>query len=73
MAKHLRHGGSNIARTFQCKAWHHLSEGIPEAPSSTYAEEGTMLHDWMEKIVNTFDNEQDAIAFVEGEFKQSCG
>jgi hypothetical protein len=55
MAKHLKHGGSTIARTFQCKAWQRLSEDIPESPSSTYAEEGTMLHDWMEKIVNTFD------------------
>ena len=66
MAKHLKFGGSTIARTFQCPAWRHRSKDIPKNDTpSPYAAEGTMLHDWMETIVTAHDRPDEAVSQVE--------
>ena len=52
--KHLPYGGSTIARTLQCPAWLNLSSTLPESDaSSSYADEGTLLHNCMEAYVKT--------------------
>jgi len=43
--KHLKYGGSTAARTIQCAAWPNLAQSLPTPPTSSFAEEGTMLHD----------------------------
>ena len=65
MTKHLKFGGSTIARTIQCPAWQRLSEDLPKGISSPYAEEGTMLHEQMERIIKNHDNAADAIQQLE--------
>lgn len=52
MAKHERVGSSTAERTINCPGWLQLAETMPPAPTSTYAEEGTMLHTAMEMILN---------------------
>lgn len=48
--KHLKYGGSTMARTTACAAWVNLSKGIPRGPTSEAAELGTALHDAMEWV-----------------------
>jgi hypothetical protein len=53
MTIHLKHGGSNAARTLNCAAWHQLSDTVPltlDGGSNPAADEGTMLHNVMEEI-----------------------
>lgn len=48
---HLRFGGSTIARTIGCTAWPKLSDKMPKGidDGSSFAHEGTMLHNCMEE------------------------
>lgn len=53
MSKHFRYGGSTASRTIACPSW---IDAASQAPSkgdggSIYAQEGTLLHDYMEKIM----------------------
>ena len=52
--QHLPIGGSTAARTLECPAWVSRSVNAPKQPSSTYADEGSMLHLVME---NFYDND----------------
>lgn len=47
---HYKYGGSTAARTMACPRWVKLAEELPPLPSSTYADEGTLLHECMELI-----------------------
>ena len=48
---HNRIGGSTIARTIECPAWHHLSKDSPkQSGSNEFADTGTLLHDCMEEF-----------------------
>ena len=49
--RHEKFGGSTSERTIHCTGWVQQSEGIPRPPSSTFAEEGTALHNVMERIL----------------------
>ena len=51
--KHLKYGGSTIARTMACPGWASLAETIPQVRgrASDAAEEGTALHEAMEHLV----------------------
>lgn len=49
MAVHLSIGGSTAERTLACPAWVSRSKPIPRSPSSSYAVEGSMLHEVMEQ------------------------
>lgn len=55
MTKHLKYGGSTIARTMACPAWHRLAEDIPHGPVSDAAKRGTALHTVLEKTLYDFD------------------
>ena len=48
--KHLRFGGSTMARTMGCPAWRLKADKLPQQGSSSFADEGTMLHDCMEMM-----------------------
>ncbi len=48
---HSRFSPSQLHRIITCPASVKLCENIPEAPSSPYAEEGTLLHGYMEQII----------------------
>lgn len=51
MTIHLTYGGSTIARTLSCPAWVSLSKEVPKAVgASTFADEGTLLHNAMESL-----------------------
>lgn len=54
MTKHLRYGGSTAKRTIHCPVWHSLADELPSSinggGSNPAAEEGTMLHNCMERI-----------------------
>jgi hypothetical protein len=52
--KHLPIGGSTAKRTLECPAWVSRSANAPEQASSTFADEGSMLHLVME---NYYDND----------------
>ena len=52
--KHLPIGGSTAARTLECPAWVSRSANAPEQASSSFADEGSMLHLVME---NFYDND----------------
>lgn len=54
--KHLTYGGSTMARTLGCPAWVKLSALMPPQQSTSFADEGTMLHNCMEKV---YDNNID--------------
>ena len=63
--KHLKYGGSTIARTLECSGWAKLADSIPrveEGWGSDAAELGTALHEAMEFLV---ENNEDAIE-IEG-------
>jgi hypothetical protein len=47
--KHLPIGGSTAARTLACPAWLARAKKVPKPKSSTYADEGNLLHDAMEE------------------------
>ena len=50
--KHLKYGGSTMARTIACPGWIGLSTTLPKSDSSSEAAEmGTCLHDAMEWIM----------------------
>ncbi len=52
--KHLKFGGSTMGRTLQCPAWHYEASKMPERNgSSSFADQGTLLHDCMEEYVKT--------------------
>ena len=46
--KHLPFGGSTAKRTIKCPPWRAAAETLPKPPSSSYADEGNLLHDCME-------------------------
>ena len=48
-------GGSTAKRVLACPGSVVLCQKMPPSPSSKYAEEGTMLHDIVEKLVNSDD------------------
>lgn len=48
--KHLPYGGSTMERTLNCQAWRQKADALPPQGSSSFADEGTMLHDCMELI-----------------------
>ena len=49
--KHLPVGGSTAERTINCPAWlKRFKELNPTNKSNDYADEGTLLHDVMEKL-----------------------
>ena len=48
--KHLPFGGSTADRTLNCPAWRQKADKLPPQGSSSFADEGTMLHDCMELI-----------------------
>ena len=55
-SEHAKHGlgGSSAARTIACPGWRQLADELPEEyrnRTSVYAEEGTRLHEEMEKII----------------------
>jgi hypothetical protein len=66
--KHYKYGGSTAGRTVACPSWATLAENMPAGPSSTYAEEGTALHQCMEMLLL---GQLDAPADVLG--KDICG
>jgi CRISPR/Cas system-associated exonuclease Cas4 (RecB family) len=45
-------GGSTAARLLACPASHKLSKDMPPQPTNIYAEEGTALHEIMEKYLD---------------------
>ena len=47
--KHLPYGGSTIRRTLNCPAWRKLADTMPPSPSSSFADEGTLLHNCAEE------------------------
>ena len=49
--KHAHFGASNAERWLNCPGSFSLCEGIPEPPSSRYAEEGTKAHDMAERLL----------------------
>jgi len=50
--KHYRNGGSTAARKLACPGWRKLADAMPESnTSSSFAEEGTILHYCMENIL----------------------
>lgn len=49
-SKHLPYGGSTMERTLNCQAWRQKADKLPPQGSSSFADEGTMLHDCMELI-----------------------
>ena len=51
MTKHYKYGGSTASRTIHCPSWVDAAKVAPEQRSSSYAEEGTLLHGYMEKIL----------------------
>lgn len=56
MAVHLKFGGSTAARTMGCPAWQRLAADVPltlDGGSNPAADEGTMLHNCMEEIVDS--------------------
>lgn len=57
--KHLRIGGSTIARTLQCPAWVKRSENVPAGQSNVAADIGSLLHKTMEII------EKDDVTFLD--------
>jgi len=63
--KHYKYGGSTAARTLACPNWIINSAGSPAQKTSTFAEEGTQQHDFMEEIllggnpvINDFDQDE---------------
>lgn len=51
MSKHYKYGGSTAARTIACPSWVDAAKAAPEQQSSVFAEEGTLLHEYSEKIL----------------------
>lgn len=49
--KHYKYGGSSAGRTIACPSWHKLAAQVPRGGSSSYADEGTVLHKCMEMIL----------------------
>ncbi len=47
--KHLRYGGSTINRTLNCAGWRKLADQMPPSSSSSFADEGTLLHNCAEE------------------------
>jgi hypothetical protein len=54
-------GGSNAARRIACPASLGLERQVPDDPGSTYAQEGTVLHEIMTKLLLDPDLEPDDI------------
>lgn len=52
--QHFKHGGSSAARTLACPSWRNLADTLPQhsGPASSYATEGSALHNEMERILN---------------------
>lgn len=48
MAKHYKFGGSTATRTMKCPGWVRASLDLPKMRSTSYADEGNLLHDIME-------------------------
>lgn len=57
MTIHLKYGGSTAARTMQCPAWHRLAEDVPREQDTSFADEGSLLHNCMEEIYDSDDIE----------------
>ena len=54
--KHKKYGGSSAARQIMCPSWTEESSHLPQqGTTSIYAEEGTALHDCMEKMMEDAD------------------
>ena len=48
---HSRYSGSTAARTMNCYGWRQLADTLPEPPSSSFADRGTLLHNAMQVIL----------------------
>ena len=51
--KHLKYGGSTMARTLACPAWVSAAAEFPKQQSSSAADEGSLLHNCMEAYCTT--------------------
>lgn len=56
MARHLPFGGSTFDRTLNCSAWLARSASMPPRPSSVYADEGSLLHECAQEMVDNPDD-----------------
>lgn len=50
---HHRYGGSTAANWLHCPGWRALVDACPEKPSSRFADEGTLAHDWAAWLLET--------------------
>lgn len=58
-------GGSIADRRMNCLASYKLESAMPEPPSSPYADEGTMLHSVMDKILGEGKTPEEMLGYTE--------
>ena len=64
---HHRYGGSTFKRTLNCPAWRKLSDQMPSGGSSSFADEGTLLHNCCEEyFLSGKDGATPADMLIEG-------